>query len=118
MCDMLCLDLGYTVTPITQLLNRILLDERLGNLNFISAENIKRNVQVVSCLSNSENLEISQFLYSLGKSDVHSQIKLINGFREYINARESEYISSFNKNSKLYITFGFFSGVVISLILI
>lgn len=118
MCDMLCLDLGFTVTPVTQLINRILLDERLDSLNFISAENVKSNRPVKSCLSNSENIELSKFLYSLGKSDVKSQIKLINGFKEYIKERESEYNFQLKKNSKLYISFGFFGGLVISLVLI
>lgn len=118
MCDMLCLDLGYTVTPITQLLNKILLDERLKNLSFISSENIKSSKQVNSCLSGNENTEISQFLYSLGKSDIKSQISLIQGFKEYINSAEAEYNALYNKNSKLYISFGFFGGVVISLILL
>lgn len=118
LCDMLYIDLGYTVTPITQLISKLLLDERLSNLSFISSENIKSKKPIESCLSSSDNAEISRFLYSLGKSDINSQIKLIRGFKEYINSVEAEYHASFIKNSKLYISFGFFGGVVISLILL
>jgi hypothetical protein len=118
MCDMLCLDLNYSVTPITQLVNKVISDERLKDLNFISNDFVKDNLKINSCLSESENKELSSFLYSLGKSDVASQIKLINGFKEYINSHEAEYSELYAKKSKLYISFGFFGAVVISLVLV
>jgi stage III sporulation protein AB len=118
MCDLLLIDLGYTVTPIYQLLDKVLNDERLNKLNFISFDNVKKYKNVESCLAYSDNQELSNFLYSLGKSDVKSQINLITGFKEYINIREADYNTQYSKNSKLYLSFGFFGGVVISLVLI
>lgn len=116
MCDMLLLDLDYRVTPVTELLKKTLKSETLRHISFISNENVMKKCKISSCLSKAENDELSGFLYALGKSDIKSQKRLISGFKEYIKNSQEIYSEKHRKDSKLYVTFGFFFGIVISLI--
>ena len=115
-CDLLLLDLDYRITPAKELLENTLKNENLSHLNFISGSNLIEKKNIVSCLSKSENEDIAAFLYSLGKSDVNSQKKLINAFKERIKNSMNIYSQKYKKDSKLYLSFGFFFGIVFSLI--
>ena len=115
-CDTLALDIEYSATPVKILVENSL--NNLKNISFISLDNLIENMAVNSFLTHAENDKISSFFYSLGKSDVSSQIKLIMGFKEYSNICKNKYLDQYQKYNKLYLSFGFFSGVIISLVLI
>ena len=116
LCDCLILDFDYRITPIVELLNSALLNDNLKHLDFITTENLTRKTQVNSVLSEEENNEISQFVYSLGKSDLSAQKKLVLNFKEYIKNSMNEYSERYKRDSKLYVSFGLFFGIVFSLI--
>lgn len=116
LCDYLIVDLEYRITPINELLEKSL--NNSSYLSFISNENVKHKSDVKSILNRDENEEISLFLYSLGKSDVKSQLKQIKGFENYIKMSEKKYVDEYEKYRKLYLSFGFFIGTIISLVLI
>ena len=116
LCDYLSADLSYRITPAKQLLENALKCDNLNNIDFISCENIEKNLVVISPLSRSENSELSAFLYSLGKTDVSTQKKLISGFKDYISGAMKAYDEKLKRDSKIYISFGFFFGALFSLI--
>ncbi len=116
LCDELTLDLNYKITPVMNLLQSKLIEKK--RLDFIDFECVKNKTEIKSDLSIEENCELSEFLYSLGKSDVNSQLKLINGFRQYIEYSKNQYTQQYKRNSKVYISLGLFSGIVLSLVLI
>lgn len=116
LCDSLLLDLEYRVTPARELLEKLLSSGKATHLSFISSDCLSAKRDILSPLSRSENEEISLFFYSLGKSDISSQKKLILSFREYINKAETAYSEKYKKDSKLYVSFGLFFGIVFSLI--
>lgn len=115
-CDELILDLSYSVTPIIQLVEKKFEDKK--HLNFISSKCIKCKSSLISPLSQAENSELSSFLYSLGKSDLKTQIKLIQGFKDYIEYSKNQYSVHYDKSSKVYVCYGAFIGIVVSLVLI
>ena len=116
LCDDLMLDLNYKITPIEGLLEGKLADK--NKLDFINFECVKNRVEINSDLSDEENRELAGFLYSLGKSDVHSQLKLIGSFREFAEYSKNQYIQQYQKNSKVYISLGLFTGIVLSIVLV
>ena len=115
---MLSVDISFRNTPVTEYVSSLLDGDGFSRLDFITAENIKVKSVVRSPLSAEENSELSAFLYSLGKSDSKSQLKLINAFREYIRGCETNYAEKYSKDSRLLISFGFFGGLILSLVLI
>lgn len=117
LCDDLINDISFKKTPIIQLLDTKLKLEKYSNLSFISHKNIKEKRQVKSCLSSDENERLSLFLYSLGKSSPSALIAEINTFKFYIEESKNKYYETYKKNSRLYIMLGFFSGVIIALVI-
>lgn len=116
MCESMIIDLSYKVTPIKELLNSS--SAGYKSLNFINVDNLSSKYMVDSCLNTVENKELSDFLYSLGKSNSATQIKLIEGFKSYINSCAQRYESLFKRRNKIYISFGLFGGIMLSLMLI
>lgn len=116
MCDSMIIDLSYKVTPIKELLEAS--SVKYDCLNFISIDNLSCKGKVDSCLNNVENQEISDFLYSLGKSNSTTQIRIIEGFKGYIHSCADKYENMFKRNNKLYISFGLFGGIILSLMFI
>jgi stage III sporulation protein AB len=117
-CNMLLIDFGYTKTSATKLVDKTLQNEQLCKLDFINSDFVKQLKKPTSSLSDDENLSLAEFLFSLGKSDIKGQISLTENFKEYLLQIKNKYYQNYVKNSKLYITFGFFSGVVFSLVMI
>lgn len=118
LCDIILCDLGYKMTSAPMLLSNALKDERLKDLSFLSEEYLKKKSVIKSCLSESENSELSVFLYSLGKSDVKTQTALVNGFKKYISNAENDYGARLSKNAKLYVALAFFCSTVVSIMVI
>lgn len=86
-------------------------DKRLENFNF----DIKNNN---SPLPDEEKLKVSDLFNSIGKYDTKSQIKIIEEFSGYFKILKQEYQQHYNSHKKLYLLFGFFSGVFASILLI
>ena len=84
LCELINVDLSYKMTPATVLIDALLKDERLKHLGFINSAALVNKLTVNSLLCNKDNKEISEFLYSFGKSDRENQIKLVNAFKNYI----------------------------------
>jgi len=116
LCDVFLLDLDYRITPAKELLNKALESGEIKHLDFVSCDNLMTEKSVESALSGSENDEISRFLFSLGKSDVNSQKKLIFTFKEYIKNSMLAYREKYKKDSKIYVCFGLLFSVAFSLI--
>ncbi len=116
LCDTLLLDLDYKITPAPQLLKNVLENSCITSLGFISENSLTKKTQVNSALSKSENEELSNFLFLLGKTDVNSQKKLISGYKEYAKNSLEKYTQKYKKDSKIYVSFGFFFACVLSLI--
>jgi len=116
LCDNLLLDLSYKITPAKQLLSDALKSPGTRHLTFISSDNISEKKLPSSALSKSENEELCEFLFMLGKSDVSTQKKLIEGFKEYINNSLKAYTEKYRKNSKIYVSFGVLFSALFSLI--
>ena len=81
-------------------------------------DKIRKKGKIDCVLSSDECAELSDFLYQIGKSDVQNQIRLIEGYRENVKHMYEKYNALYIKNSKLYLSFGFLGGAVISIFML
>ena len=66
-----------------------------------------------------EENDRSRLLFNtVGKYDVDCQISYINQYLGYFKMLRKQYQDYYNKHHKLYIVFGLFSGVLVSVLLI
>lgn len=113
-CDCLKRDLMFKSTPINQLADEIISQGKLSSLSFINSDGSAFDTP----LESAANKELSLFLSGLGKSDTDTQLDLILSFKEYVQSLLEKYTQSHTKNSKLYLSFGFFFGVVLVIMFI
>lgn len=86
-------------------------DPRLKNFDFsLKNEN--------SPLPPEENDRSRLLFNTVGKYDVDCQISYINQYLGYFKMLRKQYQDYYNKHHKLYIVFGLFSGVLVSVLLI
>lgn len=86
-------------------------DPRLKNFDFsLKNEN--------SPLPPEENDRSRLLFNTVGKYDVDCQISYINQYLGYFKMLRKQYQDYYNKHRKLYIVFGLFSGVLVSVLLI
>lgn len=115
LCNELSADLSYRQTPIIDVVTGYLRNTRI---DFIDEECFYHKEKVNSILSSTENERISQFIYSLGKSDISSQNKLIESFKLYMEESKDRYKSKYSSKSRVYLAFGLCGGLTVSLLLI
>lgn len=108
MCDELLRDLKYMVTPAKSLLYNSI------NRNVRLAKYCDNNLP----LNDDENGVISLFLNDFGKCDIDTQISKISSIKEYTIELKDKYYRKYLSSNKIYITFGFFSGSILTLIMI
>lgn len=109
-CELLINELNYSANSIP-----IIIKKSKINLD-VNCLSEKTSIDTV--LSKEENDRLSDFVYSLGKSDKNTQINIVNSFLDYIKNIKNNYQLMLQTKSKIYISFGVCSGIILSLILI
>ena len=79
---------------------------------------IESNVNNLDVLEEEERQIISSTLKNLGRSDVDSQINIINNSIEVVKRQIKEAIDKKNKNTKVYKTVGIITGLIVVVIFI
>jgi hypothetical protein len=69
-------------------------------------------------LNKSDNSKLVNLFESIGKYDVDSQILIADEFVGYFKLQKNKYQDYYNEHYKLYILFGLFGGIIVSLVLI
>lgn len=117
-CELLKNEIIVRQTPVCDIVNSVKMRDSFRLVTFLSDEYVKNHMIPDSILSKSQNEKIGDFLYSLGKSDISSQLTLIDEFKQFIINAQEEYLLQYKSKSRLYIMLGACSGIIISLTLI
>lgn len=115
LCNELIIELEYRSSPILDIIENKA--QKYKNLSFITNDNITNQVETCTSLKTDENTKINEFLQSLGKSDLNSQIKQIKAFEKEFDNKKNYYFEQFNKYRKINLSFGFFIGITFCLVI-
>lgn len=69
-------------------------------------------------LSESDNKKTADFINSIGKYDIDSQISITQEYIDYFKLLKSKYQEYFDNHYKLYIALGITSGLAVTVLLI
>lgn len=103
--------LSSTSPETEEILNELKNDDRLKDFDF---ELFNENCP----LSPSENDRTKLLFNTVGKYDLDCQLNYINQYIGYFKMLKQEYQDYYNSHYKLYLVFGLFSGILISVLLI
>lgn len=103
--------LSSTAPETEEILSELKKDDRLNEFDFeLSDKNCP--------LSSSENDRTKLLFNTVGKYDLDCQLSYINAYIGYFKMLKQEYQNYYNSHYKLYLVFGLFSGILISVLLI
>lgn len=117
-CELLKNEIAVRQTPACEVVNSINGMDSFKSLSFLNDDYIKISKIPDSILTKEQNKKIGDFLYSLGKSDISSQLVHIDEFKQYISNAQEQYSLQYKSKSRLYVMLGVCSGIIISLTLI
>lgn len=81
-------------------------------------KSIIKNIEAIKELTDYDKNIIISTLKNLGRSDLESQINILENAKHVINSQIEEALNYKNKNSKLYRVIGTITGVMIVIVLI
>lgn len=99
--------LNTTMPETNEILSLLKNDSKLSNFD-INELPLKSN----------ENEKIREFFSSIGKYDIDSQISITKEFTEDFKLIKGEYQKQYSEHYKIYISFGVFAGIIVSIIII
>lgn len=117
-CELLKNEIIVRQTPACEVVNSVNGMDSFKSLSFLNDDYIKISKIPDSILTKEQNKKIGDFLYSLGKSDISSQLVQIDEFKQYISNAQEQYSLQYKSKSRLYVMLGVCSGIIISLTLI
>lgn len=109
--DRILLMLKSTAPETEEIMRELKNDTRLSQFDFTFQDD--------RCPLPPEENERSKILFdTVGKYDLDCQISCINQYIGYFKMLREQYWDYYKKHYKLYLAFGFFSGVFVSVLLI
>ncbi|MBR2377369.1 MAG: hypothetical protein IKA85_06360 [Clostridia bacterium] len=114
-CDKVLSDLSFKKSKLEYLLN---LEFNSKDLNLTLSTFKNEKIIFPAYLSKDEEYLIIDFLTTLGKSDVESQIKNVIAFKKEFIKISNEKYERYTKTNKLFVKLGFVSGLLIFILVI
>lgn len=109
--EKILLMLGSTSPETEEIMTELKNDERLKNFDFSLCPSS-------SPLPANESNKSKLLINTVGKYELEAQINYINQYLGYFKMLRQQYQDYYNSHYKLYLVFGFFSGVFVSVLLI
>lgn len=108
-CESLKVAISYSKVPIKAVIENSKIN------SYVDLEKMK-----ISSFpfSKAECVKFDDFISSLGKADKNTELAKIESFKEFLLVTKDKYLSSYNSKSKVYLTLGIGSGILMTIMLI
>lgn len=117
MCNLMSVEIGYFSNETKLVVNNLSKEPALSHLKFLKSFD-PENVNIKTELSALENEKINALFRMLGTTDSYSMLDMISSFCRFMEESKDKYYSDFKSHSRLYIAFGVFGGMAVSILLV
>lgn len=117
MCNLMSIEIGYFSNDTVSVVNHLSKEPTLSHLKFLKNYN-PENINIVTELSDNENEKLNALFRMLGTTDRDSMLDMISSFSKSIEESKNKYFGYFKSHSRLYIAFGVFGGMAVSILLV
>lgn len=117
MCNLMAIEFNFSLSESKKIIKRLASEPSLSHLEFLNDFNFE-NINIKTELSTVDNERINILFGNLGNTDTDSMLNLIEAFKSNMEESRRKYDEYYKNHGKLYIAFGIFGGLVISLVLI
>jgi len=113
----MAIEFSFSVNESKKIIRRLASEPALSHLDFLKNFNFE-NISIRTELNPVDNERINILFGKLGNTDTESMLSLIEAFKSNMEESRRKYDEYYKNHGKLYIAFGIFGGLVISLVLI
>jgi len=117
MCNLMSIEINYFYNDTRKIIRNLSAEPALSHLTFLKSIDLE-NIHIKTELDDSENEKINSLFKMLGSTDAASMMNMIHAFKAAVQESKVKYYGYFQSHGKLYIAFGFFGGIVVSIILV
>ena len=117
MCALLAIELEFSVNESGKIIRRLSNEPTLSHLSFLKNINLE-NVDIKTELDSDDNERINFLFQNIGKTDSDSMLNLLKAFKQNMTESRKRYDEYYKNHAKLYVAFGVFGGLALTLVLI
>lgn len=117
MCSLMSIELGYFSNDTETIVKNLACEPTLSHLHFLKSFNPEK-IDIKTELSTSENEKLNALFKMLGTTDSSSMLDMLESFKASIEESKRQYMSCFKNHGRLYIAFGIFGGIAVSIVLV
>lgn len=111
------IEIGYFSNDTKSVVKNLSNEPALSHLKFLKSYD-PENVEIKTDLSDSENEKLNALFRVLGTTDSASMLNMIHSFGKSIEESKEKYFGNFKSHGRLYIAFGVFGGMAVSILLV
>lgn len=113
----MAIELAFSVNETGKIIKRLSNEPTLSHLTFLQNISLE-NIDIKTELDKEDNERINFLFKNIGKTDSASMLNLIEAFKQNMLVSRKNYEDYYKSHSKLYIAFGMFGSLAVTLVLI
>ncbi|MDE6659801.1 MAG: hypothetical protein K2K01_06785 [Eubacterium sp.] len=117
MCNLMAIELEFSVNETGKIIKRLSNEPTLSHLTFLQNISLE-NIDIKTELDKEDNERLNFLFKNIGKTDSSSMLNLIEAFKQNMLVSRKNYEDYYKSHSKLYIAFGMFGSLAVTLVLI
>lgn len=117
MCNLMVIELEFSVNETGKIIKRLCNEPTLSHLDFLHNLCFE-NIDIKTELDKEDNEKINFLFKNIGKTDSASMLSLIEAFKQNMQISRKKYEDYYKSHSRLYIAFGIFGSLAVTLVLI
>lgn len=117
MCSLIAIELEFAVNETGRIIRRLSSEPTLSHLKFLQDFNLE-NIHIKTELDEEDNERLNFLFLNMGKTDSASMLNLIEAFKQNMQISRKKYEDYYKSHSRLYVAFGIFGSLAVTLVLI
>ncbi len=117
MCNLIAIELSFSVNETGKILKRLCSEPSLSHLTFLQHLDFE-DIHIKTELDEEDNERLSFLFENMGKTDIASMLNLLESFRQNMLLSRKKYEDYYKNHSRLYIAFGIFGSLSVTLVFI
>lgn len=117
MCSLISIELEFSVNETGKIIKRLCNEPSLSHLSFLDNFDFE-DIHIKTELDDEDNERLNFLFKNIGKTDTASMLNLIESFKQNMLISRKKYEDYYKNHSRLYIAFGIFGSLAVTLVLI
>ena len=117
MSELIAIELQFSARESGRIVKRLCEEPTLSHLDFLKTIDFEK-VNIKTELNDEDNERLNFLFENIGKTDISSMLNLVEAFKQNMEQSRKSYEEYYKSHARLYVMFGIFGGLAISLVLI